>query len=279
MMRKLCLSVVLIANILFISMACQLEDTIEQKTAAVKDDTVKDGTVKDDSSTTAKTIVFTDIPPTSYAWASSAGALFGLFKQGTSIEDVIIWKAVVARATNIDALATTEDGLLTLTFSLYNPSGDGKRWTGSGTFDMYCYFPPFSSYYNYKYYKISDVKVTEPITSVSYQDAVDGTPFQQVWRITVPVNIGSDFPEEGWQTYRFLDARDAKTLLHSYFFAGISDDILGAMKDGDVKVIQITEDNVAEGSDYKVKDHEPHFIHIRCEFIPGWINISSGWVP
>ncbi len=60
----------------------------------------------------------------------------GIYPVGTSFEDALDWVGLVAGATYYDISKAGTSPNIVVTVELYLPSG-GKRWTGSGTYDIF----------------------------------------------------------------------------------------------------------------------------------------------
>jgi hypothetical protein len=89
------------------------------------------------------------------------GIAIGIFPSGTNLQEAILWTGIVAGASYDDVSLSEE----ILTVPLYSaPFGSGKRWTGSGSYDIYLMLGSGS---NTLYYRRQNVVFSSASTKVS----------------------------------------------------------------------------------------------------------------
>ena len=84
-----------------------------------------------------KTLIITNISAAQYALADSNYSI-GIFLTGTTKVQAFAWSGIVAGAEYWDIIASGTPPNLVNTVPLYSfPFGSGKRWNGSGTYDVF----------------------------------------------------------------------------------------------------------------------------------------------
>jgi hypothetical protein len=94
------------------------------------------GTTGGDS---GKTLIITDISAAQYALVDTNYYAIGIFPTGTTKTQAFAWAGLVAGADYWEITAYGSPPNLVNTVPLYSfPFGSGKRWNGSGTYDVFC---------------------------------------------------------------------------------------------------------------------------------------------
>jgi hypothetical protein len=104
----------------------------------------------------AKTLVVTGIP------GSPTSARVGVFPVGTTPQQAVSQTGIVAGAdSNVGSISFSSG---TATIRLYLPDGSDVRWTGSGTYDIYCQISDGST----RYYRKTNVSITSGTTTLAW---------------------------------------------------------------------------------------------------------------
>ena len=115
-----------------------------------------------------KTLVIKNIPEEVFYYGYYGGGGIGIFSAGITPEQALSMIGLVAGADlDNDDIRITGSGPYTMTIPLYD-FDNGKRWTGSGTFDVYVVLYGGGEHY----YKAS-VNFSSGTTTVSFNSATE----------------------------------------------------------------------------------------------------------
>jgi hypothetical protein len=111
-----------------------------------------------------KTLVITDINAAQAA-QGQLGIKIGIFRVGTTPEEASSWTGIIAGADEVTLSGSSEP--FTITVPLYSaPFESGRRWTASGSYDVYLVLAD-SSYYRKQNVSFSSASTTVSATTFS----------------------------------------------------------------------------------------------------------------
>ena len=120
-----------------------------------------------------KSLVITDISALQFSMADPT-CLIGIFPTGTTALQAAAWEGIVAGAVYDDMIATGSSEPYEVTVPLYSAPFDfysPKRWTGSGTYDIYALLNTSGDAY-----VIRNVEITSANTIIDARTALKLSP-------------------------------------------------------------------------------------------------------